>query len=128
MVHPQSCAEIKLPPGIRRIWQFISFINATISGRNPLMLSAGISDTAPTLKVPLPSPMISKRAFVVSTLGLSLKWRVFHVRGADTRWETDCPSPQLNRTVTFTPRSALTTKRPLYGTPDSNAKIGRAHV
>src|SRR5690606_23669044 len=115
IVYSQSWAEIKLPPGILRMWQFISFISARVSARKPLMLSAGISDTAPTAKLPLPLATISKRASVVSTLGLSVKVWVFHLLVVDIFCETvwASPLPQLSLTVTLAPELPRKTMRPL---------------
>src|SRR5690606_26463413 len=49
------------------------FHSAKVSARNPLMLSAGINETAPTAKLPFPLATISKRASVVSISGFSVK-------------------------------------------------------
>ena len=54
----QSQFDRKLPPGSRQNPELSVFRIATVSARQPSMLSAGISDTTPTRKWPVPVPVM----------------------------------------------------------------------
>ena len=51
----------EISPGNRHMPVLSSRSNAVVSGRKPWTLSAGMSETAPTWKEPVPRPTISRR-------------------------------------------------------------------
>src|SRR5579871_1376218 len=62
----QSQFDTKFPPGRRQTPERMDLRIRVESARQPLMLSAGMSEAAPTWNWPDPVPEISSRAFVAS--------------------------------------------------------------
>ena len=72
----------------------------------PETLSAGIKDAAPTRKLPLPVPTISKRPSPVSAWAVKLRGtstKPAPSAGARTVWRSPGFGPQTRLTFTFAP-------------------------
>ena len=61
-----------MPPGRRHMPEWSWRSSAMVSGRNPCTLSAGIRETVPMWKLPLPVPVISRAPSVVSACDVKL--------------------------------------------------------
>ena len=75
----QLKSEMKLPPGRRQKPECSCFSSAMVSGRKPSTLSAGISETAPMWKLPVPVPVISSAAVVGVASGSKANGNVLYV-------------------------------------------------